>query len=275
MLVVGSRARLDHPADVWSDLDTIAFVDDSGIYSQPGSWRDGLESALGVPVWLAAFSNTARNDPEWEFVLQDGAKIDIVFLHSPAPNGHKTSLSEMVEHSPYRYVYERGVRTLIDKSPGGQAFHPPAPPPRPLPDQSGYDQTVANFLLDLIRAAKLARRGELWRAARAINVGMQGSLLTLIEWHAGPRRETGGAAWYYGRFLEEWADPRILAVLPAAHTANTLPGIRRSVIASLDLLAWLGPETAHRLDLVYPYEAVERVDPWLRKILQRPFENKG
>lgn len=66
-----------------------------------------------------------------------------------------------------------------------------------------------------------------------------------------------------------------LAVLPATHTGNTLPGICRAVSASLDLLAWLGPETAQRLNLNYPHEAVAQVDPWLRGILQQPFENLG
>src|SRR5690606_16012553 len=116
VLVVGSRARQDHPADIWSDLDTIAFVDDSGIYAQHGSWRASLEAALGVPVWFAAFSHTGRDDPEWEFVLSYGIKIDIVFLQSPAPGGTEASLTGMVEHSPYRYVYERGVRVLVNKS---------------------------------------------------------------------------------------------------------------------------------------------------------------
>lgn len=66
-----------------------------------------------------------------------------------------------------------------------------------------------------------------------------------------------------------------LAVLPATHTGNTLPGICRAVSASLDLLAWLGPETAQCLSLTFPHETMAQVDPWLREILQRPIENLG
>ncbi len=266
MVVIGSRARGDHPADAWSDLDTIAFVDDYIVYTKEGGWKTDLQAAIGYPLWFAAFSQVDHDAPEWEFVFLDGLKIDIVFSANRAPTGCEASLAEMAGYFPYLYVFERGSRVLVDKDPAARPCILPAPPPRPVPGQAEFDNLIANILLELTRAAKLARRGELWRAAGAINTDVQGNLLTLIELHSGTNRDSGGFAWYYGRFLEEWADPRVLAALPDTFAENTPQGIRCAVNASLDLLAWLGPETAHRLGLCYPAESVHQTDLWLRSI---------
>jgi len=113
---------------------------------------------------------------------------------------------------------------------------------------------------------KLARRGELWRGARAINEEFQGSLLTLLEWQAHLRADPAPRRWRYGRFLEEWADPSALAALPAAYASATLPGVRGALRASLDLLDWLAPEVARLAGLSFSPKALRPAADWLRSL---------
>ncbi len=262
VVVIGSRARGDHPPDRWSDLDAIVFVDDWRPYMEAGAWQTELEAAFPYPPWFAAFEPIDAETPEYEYVLAGGLKADLTFCHNRSPEGRQATLVEMVDCSPLRFVFERGARVLLDKT-GSSPFPLAAPTPEPLPDQRAFDNRIACYLNELVRAVKLAGRGELWRAARAINEEMRSNLLALLEWHARARNVPGSADWPYGRFLEEWASPRALAALPATYTDSTLPATYRAVRGSLNLLAWLGPETASLIHLRYPTEMARAAAGWL------------
>jgi hypothetical protein len=51
-LVVGSRARTDHPADRWSDLDLLLFTTAPDAYAADDPWR-ALSATLELFRWLA------------------------------------------------------------------------------------------------------------------------------------------------------------------------------------------------------------------------------
>ncbi len=106
-LVVGSRVRINHPADEWSDLDLVLFTTTPAIYAVPAT---GLRE-IGE-IWASVLNRTGRGDPEWRVMLAGGLKADFVFTLAAG-----ATLSQMVEASPYAGVYERGVRVLFDKSP--------------------------------------------------------------------------------------------------------------------------------------------------------------
>lgn len=293
ILVIGSRARELHPADVYSDLDTILFVSNPAVFSAAGAWQAGLEAAFGIPAWFAAFGWT-MGDPEWEYVLEDGRKVDMVFTVNrarsmPDEGGQQqprqmstppsaASAWEMAAASPFRFVFERGARVLFDRNAasggatrGGRiayndyAQNVQAAGPSELPDQPAFDNRIANTLLELVRAAKIGRRGEHYRAARILNEEMQENLLALAELHAQGQQRPGAGFWRYGRFLEEWADPRVVKDLPDTHAQPAPDSIRRAVLAGLALLEWLGPETAALLGLRFPQAMVQPTAGWLRK----------
>jgi aminoglycoside 6-adenylyltransferase len=266
MVIIGSRARTHHPADEWSDLDTILFTTDPDLYAPGLSWQAELETRLGLPVWFAAHSRTERGDRETEFVLQDGLKLDIFYMRASAAQGSQATLQQLIESAPYRRVFANGTRVLFERNPSAQPLRldPPADPEPP--DQVEFANRIANYLLELTRAMKLARRGELWRAARAVNEELQGNLLTLLEWQARLRPAPAAAVGAYGRFLEDWADPRALAALPATYADSTLPGVRRAVRAALDLLDWLAPEIAQQAGLSYTPESLRPTLEWLRSL---------
>ena len=136
----------------------------------------------------------------------------------------------------------------------------------PPPDQFEFDNCIASILVELVRARNLAGRGELWRAAKALNAEIRPHLLALLNWQTRARPEMDREAWpgmSRGRFLEEWADQRALAALPATYSDSTLQGTRRAIRATLELLDWLGPQAASLLRLVYPGERVSVVEGYL------------
>ena len=260
IVIIGSRARAMQPADRWSDLDSIVFVADWQVYTRSGAWREALEEKFALPVWFGAYEPVDVELPEYEFVLAGGLKVDLVFITPTAP---ESTLAEMVADNPLRFVFERGARVLIDKTPGRRALPELAPDPPLLPEQQEYTNRVACYLNELVRASNLLGHGELWRAAKAINEEIRPNLLALLEWHARARLVPGSTEWDYGRFIERWADPRALVALPATYTDSTPVGTRAAIRACLALLAWLGPETADLLGVDYPAQMVQSTAEWL------------
>ena len=267
VIVVGSRARADRPADRWSDLDLIVFVADVDLYRRPGDWQPALQAAFPLPVWLSAFDITGRGDPEWEFVLEGGVKVDLVFTLNRSPRGKEATLAEMVESFPYRYVLEAGMRALVEKTSG-----PPVqlgrPPVQMLPSAAEYKALIDNTLLNVVRAVKLTRRGELWRAVQVINTALQGQVLTLLVWHTAARSFPGGVPYYRGRFLEEWADPRMLALAADTLAGYSNESVRRAVEGVFRFLTAVTAEISQAAGLIDSLAVVERIQEWSTDLLE-------
>jgi aminoglycoside 6-adenylyltransferase len=71
-----------------------------------------------------------------------------------------------------------------------------------------------------------------------------------------PRLRITGAydTWHSGRFLEEWADPRIVARLRHAYAHYDAAEIRRALLATMDLFRLVAQEVTASLDYQYPTE---------------------
>ncbi len=102
-VVVGSRARHHHPADEWSDLDLILFTTSPAWYASHSDWL----AELGE-VWLYVLNHTGHGDPEWLVLFANGLKVD--FVLAPIPPDSAPGLQQMLNDSPYQFVFQRGVR---------------------------------------------------------------------------------------------------------------------------------------------------------------------
>ncbi len=60
VIVVGSRARSDHPADEWSDLDLVVFASNTTPYLRDSTWLNTFGNVM------AAVSNSfGQHEREW------------------------------------------------------------------------------------------------------------------------------------------------------------------------------------------------------------------
>jgi aminoglycoside 6-adenylyltransferase len=69
ILVVGSQARRDHPADEWADLDLMLFATDFREYLIRTDWLDNL-----AQVWVCVPQQIEAGDPEL-LVLFEGLSL--------------------------------------------------------------------------------------------------------------------------------------------------------------------------------------------------------
>jgi aminoglycoside 6-adenylyltransferase len=233
LILVGSLARTEAPADEWSDVDVIAFVDDPAPYLDDAGWLD----ELGRPV-LTFVEDTIRPGlRERRVLLEGGVDVDVVLV--PA--------AEAVDLIPdATVVLGRGHLLLHDEL--GLAPHLAAlggPPPEPPPDEAALEQVCADLWYHGLWTAKKLRRGELWTALECLDAHMRERLLTLLRWRAAL---DGRPAWHGARFVEQWAgEPR--ETLAATFGAYDEAAAGRALWALLDLAGRLERELREGLGL--------------------------
>jgi len=236
LLVVGSQARTDVPADRWSDLDLICLLDDPEPYLQDATWTE----EFGAPVMTFL---EATLDGHWErrVLYETGEDVDFVLF--PA------SIVERLEGSAgAAELLARGYRVLVDRvgleeQLGQISERAPAPA---APTQHEFTELASDFWYHALWTAKKLRRGEVFTAKGCLDSYMKARLVTLLEWHAravDPAVDT----WHAGRFLERWADPGALATLEKAYAHYDVRDVARALWATIDLWQGLEEETARRL----------------------------
>jgi aminoglycoside 6-adenylyltransferase len=254
LVVIGSRAREDHTADAWSDLDLILFVTDPQIYVEDTSWLVTFGE-----VWLRVLNFTGAGDPEWLLLFAGGFKVD--FILAPVTG----SLSDMLSDSFYALATLRGVRILLDRE-GDALLAAPRLAVGKEWVQPGSDEFVATlyqFWLSIYRACNMLLRGELWRARMIIDGPLRQQLLRIMEWHAKAGNGEAYDTWYDGRFLHEWVEPQVLALLPEIFAPFDAAGTRRAILASMSLINKLGRQTAEKWGYPYPIENQTHIQEWI------------
>ncbi len=268
MVIVGSRARREQPADQWSDLDV------GIVTTHPRRYRDRSE-------WIAQIAEprVVVRDPEgitWHVLFADGAEAGIAPIGTRAvhllrpllglPIGsrwltpvipsalrtrHAALTSEIAEYTG------RGIRILLDES--GilgrvQALLPPRAPGA-LPGADDFEDAVLDFWFKSVWTAKHLRRGELWYA-RSIGLDgrMRARLLLMLTWHARATRP-GVDTWRDGHYLEQWMDAEWADALPGTFGGDDADGLWDALDATTELFREVATRTAALLSHPYPHDA--------------------
>jgi aminoglycoside 6-adenylyltransferase len=246
-VVIGSRARVDHPADEWADLDILVLTGgDAGYVRDPG-WIAGVGDA-----WISFVEQTASGHGfERRVLFAGGVDVDFAFFTVD-------EIEALARADPRSagLAFGRGFRVLFDKdglvarlfdatSPAGAA-------PASLPDAAAFEQAVSDFWYHAVWTAKHLRRGELWWAKLACDAHMKELLRRLLEWEAAT---AGRDPWFRGRFFEEWADPVLLQDLRTAFARYDEDEIWAALAATMDLFTVVSRRIAAALGVDVPTTA--------------------
>ncbi len=246
-VVVGSRARTDHPADEWADLDLVVFVEEPARYTEDAEWV----RELGTP-WITFLEPTAVGDQRERRVLFEGG-LDVDFALIPSAVLGAAATGGMP--GAYEEVVRRGSRVLLDRD-GALASATPAPRAAALakPSKGELLEAVNDFWYHAVWTAKHLRRGELWWAKGGCDGHMKELLRRMMEWHA-RTLHPGQDTWMRGRFLEEWVDPRARRELARTFAHYDEADVWRALFATMDLFRWLARETLEKLEVAYPNQS--------------------
>ncbi|HEX4898267.1 MAG TPA: aminoglycoside 6-adenylyltransferase [Candidatus Limnocylindrales bacterium] len=260
-VVIGSRARTDHPADEWADLDILIWSTDPARYLRSADWT----AEIAEP-WLSFVETSSDSRVQERRVLfAGGLDVDFAFVNAePAPVPSE-SLADLAA-----IIFGRGVRVLLDRDgvvAGLMAAVPPRVPPA-APEAAAFDQVTSDFWYHAVWTAKHLRRGELWWAKGACDVHLKGLLRVVLEWDAAAR---GRDPWFRGRFLEQWADQDTVYGLRSAFAHYDEDEIWAALEVTLDLFSRVAQQVATALSLPYSEPAEQRA----RELVRAYAANRG
>lgn len=262
-LMIGSRARADHPADQWADLDLIVVAADPGQYLASAAWL----SAIAVP-WLTFIETSGDGRVlERRALFEGGLDVDFAFL----PLEMARQMAQFGLPPDVADMFRRGARLLLDKDDlfasimdlAGAPLPPVSPP---SPDE--FMNLVNDFWYHAVWSAKHLRRGELWWAKSGCDDHMKYLLRRMLEWHARLRHGPEHDTWLRGRFLEEWADPRAVKELHQTFAHYDAQDIWRALFATMDLFRWLSYEAAGSLGYGYPRLGEQHATGLVQELLE-------
>jgi aminoglycoside 6-adenylyltransferase len=267
VFVIGSRARVDHPADEWADLDLVVVTSNPEFYVSTTDWL----SSLGKPL-LTLIEPTATAGEKERRVLFEGM-LDVDFAIFPyekamrllQASGNQESLVQLSN------ALGRGMRILLDKDQAltklQNLFRSAERPAARKPTELEFQDVVSDFLYHAVFTAKHLRRGELWWTLMCLDCRLQDLMRTMIEWHTLAVSDWNRDVWFRGRFLEEWAEPRVMNELRRAFAHYDREDIKQALMASLALFRGMARETAQRFGYRYPTEADGKIAEWIEKCL--------
>jgi aminoglycoside 6-adenylyltransferase len=290
-IVVGSRARVERPADEWSDLDIVFFTNNPQYYLSQTDWLKSISNPL-----LTFVQNTPVGGQRERRVLFDsGLNVDFTIvsyteakllvrfmrLRKRFPQllqllPKEKSRKMMRKIADFAGLIRRGMRVLVDKD--GVTVHLPLindgsfSSLSPKPSQSEFLAVLNEFWYFAVLMTKKLRRGELWTASRINNCSMKGLLLQMLEWHARAINNWDYDTWHAGSFIEHWADPRAVNSLSNVFAHYDKEDLRNSLWATMDTFRWLAVETAAHLKFPYPTVTDERVKGLLDTYLSEGIE---
>jgi aminoglycoside 6-adenylyltransferase len=249
-VAVGSRARLDPPADEWSDLDVMLFMHDPASHVHRTDWV----AEIGEPI-MAIPGRTVNNDPERLVIFSGGYNVDFVFL----PVG---AIDYLVKHGTAIEPFGRGARVLTDKDGRLQKLFSPDQPNTKMPVNSppsaeDFERGVLSFWFSAYYTAKMLRRGDLW-TARATDNQMKETLTSLLTLHAivvHKREDT----WFRGRFMKRWADSQALDDIPNLFWHYDDGEAWQALLTSITLFQRLSTEIASSLQYPIPHDIARRM----------------
>jgi aminoglycoside 6-adenylyltransferase len=224
--VVGSRARVDHPVDEWSDLDIVFVATDVRPYLSTVGWIENI----GNPWLMFVEESGSGLLMERRVLFEDGLDVDFVLM--PLDVFHQ--VVETGVTSGTANLFGRGVRVLLDKdglSAKLEIFKIDERPSQ-VPSETELVEVINDFWYHAVWTAKKLRRGELWTAKGCGDSYMKWRLLRMIEWHARTTNGWSYDTWHGGRFLEQWADTRVVKDLCAAVKAGGFGQSRRAAAAA-------------------------------------------
>lgn len=252
VMIVGSRAREDSPADEWSDLDLAFATSNPAEYISGDDWLSELDEYI-----LTFLEHTSDGSLVERRVLFEGG-FDVDFVPIPL---------EVLRHGlPSEAIgtIRRGWKVIVDKDslkPLVESAEDVPLKPESRPEPNDFQQTANDFLYHVVWTAKKLRRGELWTAKQCCDGYLKWRLLKMIEWHAKwVRSDQNLDVWHSGRFLDTWADSRVLRGLADSFAHYDIHEVWAALVETSSLFCLLAREVAMSIGVTYPEDAILKVD---------------
>lgn len=250
--IVGSRARRDHPADEWSDMDIVFYTSNQNHYLSTNEWLNNFGD-----VRTSFATRTAGGDSECLTLFDGGWQVDFVVQTTD-------DLNCMVASKIIPGNFHRGVKVLVDKDHIARNIVPAcnkAPQGNPLSEESCWNLTNMFWFIALYMAKQILRN-ELW-VVKARDQNLKEILLQMIEWHEKTAHGMDYDTWHTGRFLCEWSSADTRQELRNTFGRFDGKDSWEALMATIALFRRLSHDIAGKRGFPYPDRLEETVCRWI------------
>lgn len=258
VFIIGSRARNDLTADKWSDLDLVVVSRNPKRFLNDPTWVANI-----AQPWITFIENTPISESkELRVLFENGIDVDFVFV-SPEDFEQSIFLNEVQQ------MLQRGIKVVLNKD----KFSPQLVcsscknDTQNFPSEDEFINTVNDFWYHTVWTSKKLLRGELWTAKSCLDSYMKRRLLSLIEWHAYVVHGAEYDTWHDGRFLDKWADSRIVHQLKGSFAYYNKNDIERALLVTMNLFGWVALEVAKSANYSYPRLAEKKATELVKTLL--------
>lgn len=254
--IVGSRARANHPADEWSDMDIIFFTSHQKYYLENNSWLHNIGD-----ISTSFVSTTAGGDSEYLTLFEGVWQVDFV-IHST------DELTHIVKNRTIPKNFYRGVKVIVDKDQIANYIVPQDfnKLENVCLTKDSFLKSANMFWFLVLYIAKQLLRNELW-VAKMRDGNLKEILLQTMEWYEKVIRGNDYDTWHAGRFLSEWVSQDTLAELQNCFGHFNQKDCWHALIATYTLYQRLSHEIAQKMNYNYPYELEHNVSEWIQQNL--------
>lgn len=240
VLLTGSRANPEAPADKYQDYDITYFVKDVTPFYNNMSWiadRFGVPAICQLPELMTHPLLPPVNDGHFIYLMifSDGVRLDL-----------------SIECTPYIDDGEPAL-TLLDKD----GFLPPLPPPsgshwhiRP-PDAKLYADCCNEFWWCLNNVAKGIARDELPYAMEMLQHYVGDMLRQMTEWYIGVQNDFTVSAGKMGKYYKKYLPPSLYEMYTAIYSPCTPEDIWKAVFTISALFRRLALCVAAHFGYIY------------------------
>lgn len=207
VIVVGSRARSEHPGSEFSDLDLLIFTDNQEFYLSNQDWIERFGTVL-----FAEKAMNAGQDPELMVVYDNFQGVDFVLI----PAG---VIKDMNPEQDLPDVFLRGFAVWVDKDDVSALLTRVADEQKhnifrqKKPSQEEFVHVIRLFLFGAYYIGRVLYQNDLW-LAKSREYDLRSLILKMMEWHARSKHNWSLDVWHMGKYIETWAEKPILYRLP-------------------------------------------------------------
>jgi aminoglycoside 6-adenylyltransferase len=247
--IVGSRARVEVPADEYSDLDLVAIVEDPGTFLKETSWLREIGKH-----YLTFLENTAvGGGVERRVPFEEGLDVDFAFFSV-------SSLTELERDPEPLAVFAKGVKVLFDKDGIITTLVHQAPkklPAAQMPAPEEVGHIIHDFWYHAVLAAKKIGRGELLDAKSICDSYMKDLLMQLVRAQAMLYHGSAFDTWHGNRFFEKWAERDIVAAYKSLYASYNEADVWKALRNTMRFFKKTAKNVCGEMNLRYPEEGAD------------------
>jgi aminoglycoside 6-adenylyltransferase len=256
IVVVGSQARNDHPADEWSDLDLQVFCNDFQCYLTDTNWLKTF-----CKVWICLPIQKENQEPELLVVFKGGQKVDFHFCEV-------AELQRMIKSQTLGVAYQRGYKFLVDKDDSARKLPPLSKTylQKIPPSETEFLRVIELFWYEALFNAKMIRRRELWSIKVIDIMGLKQRMFQMFEWQAQAKHGWVYDTWYGGKNLKEWVESKVWEKLNLVFSHFDASDSWRGLIETMKLFEEVAIETTRYLGYEYPEEMSKNIKELIERL---------